>query len=115
MDGVGVIESVTVGTADVSGMSEEEAEEEAEEPAVELGEGADVEGAPIARVAARLTWPQERSRIVEKEGDATVRTPDGPRTLSEVLEETDTTYFDTRQTFVEAVEDVIGRGPIATE
>ena len=94
-------------------MSEDEAEEE--EPAVELGEGAAVEGAPIARVAARLTWPQERSRIVEKEGDATIRTPEGPRTLSDVLEETDTTYFDTRQSFVDAVEDVVGRGPVATE
>jgi len=96
-------------------MSEEETEEEAAEPAVELGEGSTVEGAPLARVAARLTWPQECSRIVEKEGDATIRTPEGQRTLSDVLEETDTTYFDTRQTFVEAVEGVVGRGPVATE
>jgi hypothetical protein len=98
-------------------MSEEETEEEteAEEPAVELGEGAVVEGAPLARVAARLTWPQERSRIVEKEGDATIRTPDGPKALIDVLDETDTTYFDSRQTFVDAVEDVVGRGPVQTE
>ncbi|WP_049981929.1 DUF5789 family protein [Halolamina rubra] len=96
-------------------MSEEETEEEAAEPAVELGEGTGVEGAPLARVAARLTWPQERSRIVEKEGDATIRTPEGPRNLEDVLAETETTYFDTRQTFVEAVESVVGRGPVQTE
>lgn len=97
-------------------MSEDESEAaEEEEPAVELGDGEDVEGAPLARVAARLTWPQERSRIVEKEGEATIRTPGGARTLGDVLEETDTTYFDTRQSFVEAVEDVVGRGPVETE
>ena len=95
-------------------MSEEETEE-AEEPAVELGEGPAVEGAPLSRVAARLTWPKERSRIVEKEGGATIRTPDGPKTLSDVLEQTDVSYFDSRQTFVDAVEDVVGRGPVATE
>jgi len=95
-------------------MSEGETEEEAE-PAVELGEGTDVEGAPVARVAARLTWPQERSRIVEKEGDATIRTPHGARILENVLEETDTTYFDTRQSFVEAVEEVVGRGPVEAD
>lgn len=94
-------------------MSEEETEDE--EPSVELGEGPAVEGAPLARVAARLTWPQERSRIVEKEGDATIRTPEGPKTLSDVLEQTDTTYFDSRQTFVDAVEGVVGHGPVQTE
>ncbi|GAB7094452.1 DUF5789 family protein [Halolamina litorea] len=95
-------------------MSEEETEGE-EEPAVELGEGTAVDGAPLSRVASRLTWPQERSRIVEKEGDATIRTPEGPKPLADVLEETDTTYFDSRRTFVDAVEGVVGRGPVATE
>ncbi len=85
------------------------------EPAVELGEGPNVDGAPLARVASRLTWPQERSRINEKEGDAVVRTPDGPRELTAVLEEVDETYFDRRQTFLAAVRDVIGHGPVATE
>lgn len=94
-------------------MADDESEE-AEEPAVELGEGATVEGAPLARVASRLTWPQEKSRIVEKEGDAVVRTLDGPRELSDVLEAVDVTYFDRRQTFVAAVEDVVGRGPVET-
>jgi len=85
------------------------------EPAVELGEGAAVEGAPLARVASRLTWPQEASRIREKEGDAVLRTPSGPRELGDVLDEVDVTYFDTRQTFVEAVEGAVGTGPIPAE
>lgn len=84
------------------------------EPAVELGEGPAVEGAPLARVASRLTWPQEKSRVLEKEGDAVIRTPDGPRDLTDVLAEVDDTYFDRRQTFVDRVSDVIGRGPVET-
>lgn len=94
-------------------MADDESEEQ-EEPAVELGEGPDVKGAPIARVASRLTWPQEKSRIVEKEGEAAIRTPEGPRYLASLLEDVDVTYFDRRQTFVEAVEDVVGRGPVKT-
>lgn len=94
-------------------MADTEDEEEAE-PAVTLGEGPAVEGAPIARVAARLTWPQELSNVRRKEGDAVVRTPDGPREVDAVLDEVDETYFDTRRTFVEAVRDVVGRGPVAT-
>ena len=89
-------------------------EPEEEEPAVELGDGPAVDGAPLARVASRLTWPQEKSRVLDKEGDATIRTPDGPRELADVLEAVDTTYFDRRQTFVDDVEDVIGRGPVET-
>jgi hypothetical protein len=89
-------------------------EEETEEPAVELGDGPDVEGAPLARVASRLTWPQERSRIADKEGDAVIRTPDGPRDLDSVLDEVEETYFDRRQTFLEEVRDVIGTGPVET-
>ncbi len=92
---------------------DEDAAEEAE-PAVPLGDGPAVEGAPLARVAARLTWPQEASRIREKEGDAEIRTPDGPQTLDDVLDEVDVTYFDTRQTFVAAVEGVVGTGPVPT-
>ncbi|WP_435063614.1 DUF5789 family protein [Halobaculum sp. EA56] len=94
-------------------MADDEESEE-EEPAVELGDGPAVEGAPLARVASRLTWPQEKSKVLDKEGDATIRTPDGPRDLADVLSEVDTTYFDRRQTFVDEVEDVIGRGPVRT-
>jgi uncharacterized protein YbjT (DUF2867 family) len=90
-------------------------DEEADEaPAVELGDGESVPGAPIARVASRLKWPQQRSRILELEGDSEIRTPDGARTLRDVLDECDTTYFETRQAFVEDVRDVVGRGPVAT-
>ena len=92
----------------------DEAEEETVEEIVELGDREPVEGAPLARVASRLTWPQEASRIRDKEGDSEIRTPDGPRTLSDVLDESDETYFDTRQTFVEEVRGVIGTGPVQT-
>jgi hypothetical protein len=91
----------------------DDTDEEAE-PAVELGEGEPVEGAPLARVASRLTWPQEASGVRSKEGDATVRTPDGPRTVESILDAVDETYFDTRQTFLSEVRAEIGTGPIPT-
>lgn len=94
-------------------MSDDEDEEA--EPAVDLGEHTPVEGAPLARVASRLTWPQAKSDVEHKEGDAVIRTPDGPTELSAVLDEVETTYFDTRQTFVDDVRDVVGRGPVQTE
>lgn len=93
-------------------MSDDTDEEEA--PAVELGEGEPVDGAPLARVASRLTWPQEASRVRTKEGEATIRTPDGPRTVADVLDAVDETYFDTRQSFLSAVRAEIGTGPIPT-
>jgi hypothetical protein len=89
-------------------------DEESDEPAVQLGAGDPVEGAPLARIASRLTWPQERSRIREKEGDAVVRTPEGGRELADILDEVDVSYFDSRQEFVRAVEAVVGTGPIPT-
>lgn len=92
-------------------MSEDE--EEAE-PAVELGDGPAVEGAPIARIAARLTWGIEKSAVIAREGDVEIRTPDGPRELADVLEEVDATYFATRREFVDAVGDAIGTGPVPT-
>ncbi|TQQ83436.1 hypothetical protein EGH24_01175 [Halonotius terrestris] len=84
-------------------------------PTVQLGDGREVAGAPIARVAARLTWPQTKSDILEKFGDTEIRTPDGPESLATILESVDITYFDRRQTFVAAVRDVVGREPVATE
>jgi hypothetical protein len=94
-------------------MSDDDGDEESE-PAVELGDGTPVEGAPLARVASRLTWPQKRSDIIEKEGDSEIRTPDGPQDIASILEDTDTTYFATRQDFRAAVESVVGTGPVAT-
>lgn len=93
--------------------NEDESEEE-EEPAVELGDGPDVEGAPLARVTSRLNWPIQKSRVEMLEGESTIRTPDGPVQVSEVLEDVDDTYFDTRQHFEESVRDVIGSGPVQT-
>jgi hypothetical protein len=93
-------------------MADDEAEDEG--PAVELGEGESVDGAPLAQVASRLTWPQQASSIRQKEGDAVVRTPNGPQTLSDVLDRVDETYFDTRQTFMDDVHAVVGDGPVET-
>ncbi len=87
-------------------------EEDESEPTVELGEGQDVEGAPLARVAARLTWPQEASRVRQKEGDSTIRTPTGPRQLDEILDDVEETYFESRQQFREEVQTVVGTGPV---
>ncbi|WP_435182931.1 DUF5789 family protein [Halobellus sp. EA9] len=90
-------------------------EEESEGPVVELGEETPVEGQPLARVAARLTWPHEKSRIEDQEGDSVIRTPSGPLQLSDVLAEVDETYFDSRQSFVNHVKDAVGDGPIPTK
>jgi hypothetical protein len=95
-------------------MAEDEDDSEDEEPAVELGEGPDVEGAPLARVTSRLTWPIQKSRAEMLEGESTIRTPDGPRTLESVLSEVEDTYFETRQHFEEEVRAVIGTGPVET-
>jgi hypothetical protein len=88
--------------------------EDADEPAVELGEGDPVEGAPLARVASRLHWPVQKSEIHRKEGEATVRTPEGPRTVEDLLVEVDETYFESRQEFLETVRGVVGTGPVPT-
>jgi hypothetical protein len=90
-------------------------DEEDEGPVVELGEREPVEGQPLARVASRLTWPKEKSRVIEKEGDSVVRTPEGPRELADVLDAVDVSYFDTRASFVTAVTDAVGHGPVRTE
>ena len=89
-------------------------EDENEEPAVTLGEGVAVEGAPLARIAARFMWGIEKSTIVEREGDTVIRTPGGPRELGDVLAAVEEPYFATRQEFVDAVEAVIGTGPVPT-
>ena len=95
-------------------MSDEDSEEAAE-PAVELGDGPAVEGAPLSRVIARLTWGIEHSTVVEREGDTTIRTPDGPRELSDVLAEVDEPYFADRHEFEDCGRSVIGTGPVPTE
>jgi len=89
-------------------------DEESEGPAVPLGDGEPVEGAPLARVSSRLHYAIEKSELLRREGETTIRTPDGPRDLASVLEESDEVYFDTRQAFEDAVRDVIGTGPVPT-
>lgn len=97
-------------------MAEDAEDEDADETVtVELGDGATVEGAPLARVASRLTWPIERGEVLRKEGETVIRTPDGPRTLADVLDDVETTYFATRQEFVGDVRDAVGVGPVPTE
>jgi hypothetical protein len=94
-------------------MTDDE-DDEAAEPAVELGDGDPVEGAPLARVASRLTWGMKHSDIVEREAETTIRTPEGPQELGDVLEAVDVPYFETRQEFTEAVRAVIKTGPVPT-
>lgn len=89
-------------------------DEESEEPAVTLGEGREVEGVPLAQVSAKFMWGLERSTIEAREGETTIRTPDGPRELGDVLSETDRTYFATKQEFENTVRSVIGDGPVPT-
>lgn len=89
-------------------------DEESDETAVTLGEADPVEGAPVARVAARLMWGIEKSAVIDREGDTVVRTPDGPRELADLLEEVDRTYFATRQEFEGSLREVVGTGPVPT-
>ncbi|QRV14383.1 hypothetical protein JMJ58_15775 [Haloterrigena salifodinae] len=89
-------------------------DEDEEEPAVELGDRTPVEGAPLARVTSRLTWPKEKSEIDRLEGDSIIRTPEGPQELSTVIEAIDETYFQRHQEFEKHVRAVIGTGPVPT-
>lgn len=89
-------------------------EEEEDEPVVELGDGPDVEGAPVSRVVSRLFFPIERSEVLRREGETTVRTPDGPQAVGDVLEGTDEVYFETSADLVNTVRSVVGTGPVPT-
>ncbi len=90
-----------------------EMEEESSFVDMKLDVDGTVEGAPIERIASRLTWPQEKSEIVRKEGEELIRTPTGARKLEDLLEGVDTTYFSKRQMFVESIEKQIGKGTIS--
>jgi len=89
-------------------------DEDSDEPAVTLGEGTEVEGVPLAQVSARLMWGIERSAIEDREGETTIRTPEGPRELGDILAEVESTYFATQQEFENAIRGVIGHGPVPT-
>lgn len=90
-----------------------EKEEKSSSGDMKLDVDGTVDGAPIERIASRLTWPQEKSEIVRKEGGELIRTPDGAKKLEELLEEVDTTYFSRRQMFVEIIEKRIGKGNVS--
>lgn len=90
-------------------------DEDSEEPTVTLGAKQAVEGAPLARVSARLMWGIEKSAIIDREGETVIRTPDGPQELTDLLGAVDQTYFATRQEFEAAIEDVLGDGPVPAE
>jgi hypothetical protein len=92
-------------------MADDDSEDE---PAVELGDGEPVEGAPVARVSARLTYGIEKSTVEDREGKTAIRTPEGPRELRDVLAEVDEPYFSTRQEFEQAVREAVGTGPVPT-
>jgi hypothetical protein len=94
-------------------MADEDSDDE-DEPAITLGEGEPVEGAPLARVSARLMYGIEKSTVSEREGETSIRTPDGPRELADVLHDVDVPYFATRQEFESAVQEAIGTGPVPT-
>lgn len=91
-----------------------DSEEDAEGPAIPLGEGEAVEGAPLARVTSRLHYAIGKQEVIRREGDTVIRTPDGPQELASVLEATDEVYFDTRQALKSAVRDVTGTGAVPT-
>jgi hypothetical protein len=88
--------------------------EDAEGPAVELGDGEPVDGVPLAQISARLMWGIEKSEVRRREGETTIRTPDGPQQLDDVLEDVTLTYFADRPEFETAIREVIGTGPIPT-
>lgn len=90
-------------------------DEEEETPTVTLGERTPVTGAPLARISSRLTWPIEASEIQRLEGESEIRTPDGPRTIADVMSEVNETYFERRQEFERHVRDVIGRDPVRSD
>lgn len=90
-------------------------DEEEDEPAVDLGTGPEVPGAPLARVAARQTWPKEKSEIVERDGDVQIRSAEGPIDLADLLSDVEDTYFASERHFTEAVRERLATGPVATE
>jgi hypothetical protein len=83
-------------------------------PVVELGDGAPVEGMPLSRLTARLSWGMTESHLRERAGDTVIRTPDGPQRLGAVLDSIETVYFTRRQDLEDEFEAVVGTGPVPT-
>ncbi|WP_134670861.1 DUF5789 family protein [Halorussus marinus] len=89
-------------------------ENEDDEPAVELGEGEPVDGAPVARLASRLHWPIQKSEVARRVGDETVRTPEGPRELGDLLTDVEETYFESQRDFLGEIRAVTATGAVPT-
>ncbi|WEL17511.1 Uncharacterized protein SVXHr_1342 [Halorhabdus sp. SVX81] len=93
----------------------DDTDEESEGPPIELGDGPDVAGVPLAQISSRLTYGIEQSTVRRREGDTEIRTPDGPRELGDILDAVDVPYFERRQEFETAIREEIGTGPVSTE
>lgn len=93
----------------------DDTDDEAEGPPIELGDGPDVPGVPLARVTSRLTYGIEQSTIRRREGDTEIRTPDGPRALGDVLDAIDIPYFERRQELETAIREEIGTESVQVE
>jgi hypothetical protein len=93
-------------------MSDDDAETA---PTVSLGADEPVDGAPIARVAARLHYPLPRSQLVARAGEIQIRTPAGPTTLATIIEETDAQIFPTAAALISTVRESAGDAPAAAE
>jgi len=77
---------------------------------VKLGEYEHAEGAPLSQVSSRLSWPNERERIRQQEGNSTIRTLDVPQCVEQILNEIDTSYFPCQREFEQSICTVIGTG-----
>ncbi len=76
------------------------------------GETPSVQGAPLARVAARLSWPIEAETIRTREGDTLIRTTSGSQSVATCLDEIDVDYFASREEFLRAFRPIVGTGPV---
>lgn len=82
---------------------------------VDQAQDTTVQGAPLARVSSRLSWPLQASKIREREGETVIRTPSGPQQLTTLLDNVSITYFESRQEFETAIREVAGTGPVPTD
>lgn len=95
-------------------MAEDDADDAEADAPVQLGEGEPVEGAPLARVLARLHFGIEASEVERRAGDTVVRTPEGPRELGDILDSVEETYFPQREALESVVREVVGTGAVPT-
>jgi len=73
-----------------------------------------VEGAPLARVSSRLTWPKEKSEVDRLEGESVIRTPTDPANCPPCSRTSMKRTSSATRNSEANVRDVIGTGPIPT-